>query len=484
MTARCMIIFLSAVLCLASGAAHAAHAPQKKDFTHALPLRPSAPGVLNRVELPEVVFSGLTREDMGDLAVFDESGTPLPFLVAPLERPEPVIAEKKISFTFYEVRMTGIEARDMRFPGQPKADPENKPDVSQRDALPLSYVAEIPDEPLAAHGKDRNTGFTRLDIVWSGEDRANPTYPVRIMTGNDLTAWKPLIPAVMLANLNRAARQEPPKEQNAESGGDKKKDAPAAICSLELPRNVALGKYILIQRTDNASMPKTLSVTGIMRTLEQAAPIPPKPRLAAGRKVNARDTTWEYDIQGMFPAYAASLKLPEGTVIKNVCFYSRAATTEKWTMRGCTETLFNVPGIAARPARHDGAPENSASVRGMRHRFWQVRTPTPVSDDVVPELKLYWSPQVLYFLAPKQGNAILAYGADNAPDQLAGALLETQGDTRTLPQAYLSEMHKGLAHAPSETPFDWQTWVLWAVLIIGAVTLTAMGISALKKKNN
>ena len=202
------------------------------------------------------------------------------------------------------------------------------------------------------------------------------------------------------------------------------------------------------------------------------------------RRVVERGTeAFEYRLDGRFPIEAADVAMP-GNSTNRWVLESRDAQGATWE-------------IAAEPwmsYRVDSAGKSSRSPlqslrKTTRDRYWRLSPRDAIAGEQ-PRLRLGYRPEVLVFLAEGKGPYALLAGsaraqrADAPIPQLVDALRQQRGRDWQPADATLGTMQV-LAGERALTPppkrRDWKSWLLWALLLGGALIVAGFAFSLLKK---
>ena len=125
----------------------------------------------------------------------------------------------------------------------------------------------------------------------------------------------------------------------------------------------------------------------------------------------------------------------------------------------------------------------------MRDRHWRLVPASPVGD-AVPVLRLGYQPEVVVFLAQGEPPYALAAGSararrDEAPIRpLLDALRARRGVGWEPAPATLADTPRELAGERALQPvreYDWKSWLLWALLVGGALVVALLGLSLLRR---
>ena len=229
-----------------------------------------------------------------------------------------------------------------------------------------------------------------------------------------------------------------------------------------------------------------LALTGVRAEL-----VPPPAEQAwqweeiKGTRVVEKDGTevFLYKIDGRFPFQRADVLLP-GNSSNEWILKSRDSESAEWQFAAEPWMVFQLEG--------DGAASRSPpqSLDGLnRDRYWRLYPKQQVAGDV-PVLKLGYRPEVVVFLAQGKAPYALVAGsaraqrADAPLPQLVDALREQRGAAWQPANASLGEgvaLAGDQALVPVPVQRDWKSWLLWALLIGGALIVAGFAFSLLKK---
>lgn len=204
----------------------------------------------------------------------------------------------------------------------------------------------------------------------------------------------------------------------------------------------------------------------------------------AGKRFVEKDGTvsFLYEIKGRFPFERADVALP-GNSSNEWILKSRDSEESEWRFAAAPWMAFQL---------EDGKTSNRSPPQALqrlnRDRYWQL-IPKNGIDEAMPELRLGYRPEVVVFLAQGKAPYSLLAGsaraqrAESPLPQLVDALRAQRGQDWQPASATLGEMQplagaKALTPAPSKR--DWKAWLLWALLVGGALIVAGFAFSLLK----
>lgn len=225
----------------------------------------------------------------------------------------------------------------------------------------------------------------------------------------------------------------------------------------------------------------TVYLVGIEAELRQAAMVPePHWQSLPGRAVDERGVAhYEFELDGRFPIDRADVQLA-GNSTGEWTLYSRDDPALPWIRRAGPWVSYRI-----------GADERSApQVLGerVRDRHWKLAGSVPVPQ--APELRLGWRPEALVFVAQGTPPYRLVAGSARATrgDAPVARSLEAirgargpswQPAAATLGNAQPLAGERALQPAPQ--PRDWRAWLLWGLLLAGALLVAGFAASLLRK---
>jgi hypothetical protein len=184
---------LAVSLLLVSIALPLGAAPTTRDYAFVAPLEPAGQP-LQRVELPLEVVLALTREDLGDLAVFNALGKPLPCSI--LRAPE-TRAPATLELPFHEFsRFVGEDSKTVTTREQ-NLEPGSLTEREITETLAVRSRRNVYLIELAPG--DRRHAFTRLELEWRHQP-ADQLLELRLEAGDELDRLRVIRQRKSLAN--------------------------------------------------------------------------------------------------------------------------------------------------------------------------------------------------------------------------------------------------------------------------------------------
>ena len=229
-----------------------------------------------------------------------------------------------------------------------------------------------------------------------------------------------------------------------------------------------------------------LGVTGVSaeRVGHAVAPALQWEELQGHRAEGPDGVAFDFVLDGRFPVEAADV-VSAGNSTRGWTLESRDDDESHW--------LLAAPAWVAYRIDSGGASSRSAPQplqQETRHRHWRLR-PKAAFEGAPPVLRLGYRPEVVVFLA--EGGppfALLAGSArawrqDTPLPQLVEALRAERGRDWQPATATLSTRQTLAGDAalqPLEAPVDWKRWLLWGLLVAGALLVAGFAFSLLRGK--
>ncbi|HET6803284.1 MAG TPA: DUF3999 domain-containing protein [Casimicrobiaceae bacterium] len=425
-------------------AASAAEAPA--DFAQRQPLATESDKAFFRLEVPDSVYEGAARADLGDLRVFNGDGAVVPFAFLP--RPPAVTAAsppRELAFFPLTVDTTQPDAADLTIKLRRDA-AGTSVDIRSRDGTPVAgsrvvgYLIDVPpeDKPLVA---------LRIPLPDGGPLNTR----ARIDASDDLDRWRTLVGAAPLLALEYAGRR-------------------LVRDRIELPPVQA--RYLRLTWL-SASSPELRSVLGDVG--DRVVDTPRRIRRANGTRDAGVDDAFVFDLGAALPVDRVTLALPEVNTVAPIAWEARTTADAPWHSLGTS--------IAYRLRQDDAEIVNDEHrTGGSPLRYFRVRIDPKAggASGTPPVLVAGWVPQEIVFAARGTGPFELAYGSRrSAPGALPIAtLIPGYAAAKPLPA---NVGIATLASAPSivnadalRAPLDVKRWLLWGSLIVASLVLGYM----------
>ena len=452
------IAHLGALLLGVFAGAAAAEAPAPKDFARGLSVT-TAPGLpVQQFTLPDAVYQGVARADLGDLRVFNGGGIVVPHALC---TGAPTAAET--------VREAPLNVFALQ-PGARAATGDTRVNVQTPSGTSVQIQDGVGTDAPAADAPERfvvdatalQAPLRALQLAWSTADGASQTQ-VRVETSEDLDRWRTVVAGTTLLHVAADGRT---LERNR----------------IELPPQAY--RYLRLARSDGPAV----RIERVTAEVVHAGAAPEPFWFSASRAISADAGDFAFDAGRQAPVEGARVDLPGANMSLRVRLESRRQFDAAWQPRWSGE----VSSVQAA----DGTRVNGATIAfgAVTDALWRIRVLRggETLGAGQPDLALAYHPARLRFAAQGDAPFVLAYGSVRAPpadtpacDALLAQFSPAEragliGAAQVAPApAALFGGSEALAPPPKPTPV--RQIVLWAVLLLGAAALVAMALSLLKR---
>jgi hypothetical protein len=417
------------------------------DFAYGVTVVTSADSPLHSVALPRAVYENLTRDDLGDLRVFNARGEAVPYA---LRRPE----EPKAANEWTTLPLFPVRSSERRSPGELVLRVERN---AAGAILGVQARGTTPDAPVVGYLVDASADdqpIQALDIYWRDPAAGGFTGNLRVEASDDLSHWRSLAADAPLARLRHDGRLL-----------ERRRIEFAPVRT----------RYLWLSWLEPS---RAAPLTAIRAERVTGTPLPAREWLALS-PVSRGEKPGEYrfDLAGRMPVDRARLRLPQSNTVVNVELLARAGRAEPWRPRAS--------GLAWRLRRNNaevGSEDLVLQPGADSGREWLLRLTPPDAGAGEPVLELGWLPHTLVFAARGAGPFRLAYGSVGiaSADYGVERLQESLAREHPVPVALAAisgqpETLGGVERLrESFTPRPWRKWLLWSVLVLGAFVLAWM----------
>jgi hypothetical protein len=437
--------------CLFAMAGMAA-SPSTSDYASGILVQGASTQPLIETLLPDEVYRGVTRADLGDLRVFNAAGFPVPhaFCSAP-ESTTPLVTERSLPVFV-------LRGRDRVVLGSGRVNVETasgtRVDVQESSRAAPEVVQGL-IHIIDARAAD---SLQAIRFDWRSPDQASEVR-VRIEASNDLDRWQTVVSASTLL-LAQQDGQELRRER------------------IELP--VREYGYLRVQRIDEGPPLIINSATAeVLAEGEQLEPL----WFSATRIASDDADVLDFDAEHLAPVTYARVRLTQQNSRASITLQSRPDAQSPWRDRWTGESYV----IVSETVRRESPP---ARIAATADRYWRIKIlkdPQVYQDSA---LELGYLPARLRFLAQGAGPFTVAFGSRRAepaqPARCDGLLADVSAAERErmIEPGRLGELVSlggadALRAPPRKTPV--KVVVLWAVLVVGVAVLVGMALSLLKR---
>lgn len=430
------------------------------DFAYGIPLEVDGDGALYRFDLPDEVYRNATRDDLGDIRIFNGHNEVVPHLLRSgvyyrEERREPVTLR---FFPLYGEQEDGKADTQVHIATDSEGAvvdfwqraPEGEKETIRRYLIDASAV----ERPLE-----------KLLLQWD-ETAGSTLASVRVEYSDDLNNWRHIGGTQTLASLSYEGFRLGQRELE--------------LSSLE-------AKYLRI------SWPlgeKGIELSDVKaEVVRQGEPVSRAwLTLTPGGEETHRGV-YDFSVDGRFPVDRLKVKLPQPNTVVRAKLLSRAT-------QGETPWRERYSGLLYSLQREGHTLKNDTiTLSGVDDPYWRLEVETEGGGigRGSPLLELGWVAHRVYFVARGETPYSLAFGAatvepvrSNLTPLLHRLEQSEQGNGFIKPAApgSLHELGGERRLSPAPPPLPWQKWLLWAVLLVGVLVLVLMARSLYRQMND
>jgi hypothetical protein len=411
--------------------------PKLADFAGALAVT-GTPGGLLGLEIPEAVYRGMERPDMGDIRVFDSAGLLVPFAIR--RTPGGVVTPPPEEVPFFRWE----QEHDDALPGNTDIviNAEGTVlNITSRRGRPSAAPAYI----LDLSGLSRTPSALRITLGQEGEPYNTA---VRLYSSSDLARW---------------TEYQKPQTLAWFGGGGMSRE------TLELPGGG--GPYLLL-KFDKPDLPPR-HITALFEPVE--VPPPAREKSIAGTWRGTDQRIAGYAAGGFYPLTAIDFPLPQADSVQ-VLVKNRFTEEADWSFVARTN-LFRVASGSGETRTSEALAVNTSAP------FWELEAAGDLAFSSLPGCTIRWAVYELIFLGRGTGPWTLAWGNENYGSPAEGYLKlpELTGDSAA-PGIETARPLGEPSYRPRPRPVrsrfgeNWGRFLLWAVLILAAAFLSGLAL--------
>ncbi len=430
------------------------------DFAQQWPLQLSRPDAgAYRVPLEAPVYQAAHWRDLRDVQVIDADGKPMASAVQPAATPIAGPARQVVLDWFALPATSGTPSGDdLSVVVQRDADGRV---VAVRNSLAVASAPRGAPSWLVDLGQQAGQ-VQALRVEWEGEPAAlNLGY--RLEGSDDLRRWQVLDPEVRLVRLHNQGRQ---------------------LSSDRIVLSTSL-RYVRLVPLQHEGAPPLRALHG-----ELAGSAEPGDwqwvELTAAAPDNTAPARFRYRMQGRFPVQRVDVAMPANTAVTWTLSTNEDTAADPAAWRPLAAG-WNAWTLQEGERRQASAPLQLG--REISDRGWQLQAEPAVAGTPVPALRLGYRPGSVVFLAQGRAPYLLVAGSANAGETLAALepmldALRARNGAQWQPAAAslgTGSVRAGeAAYQPAAPTRDWKNWVLWMVLVAGALVVAGFAFSLLR----
>lgn len=427
--------------------------PSKNDYANGLSVEAPYSRPMIEAVLPEEVYRTVTRDDLGDLRVFNAEGMPVPHAFCAASQ----TSEAKISEQSLPVFV--LRGREQVYTSGARVEVQTSggtrvgvKDSTASESEVVNGLIHIID------AREARSPLRSIRFDWSSSDGVSEV-KVRIEASDDLDRWRTIVPASTLL-LARQDGQELRRE------------------SIQLP--VREYEFLRVQRIDSGP---PLAINSVMaEQMEAGEEIEPVWFIANRLQSNEAEALL-FDAAHVAPVSYARFRLPQENSSVGIVIQSRNDAEAPWRTRWNGESYI----VVADTTRRESPP---GRFQPTTDRYWRVQIQNDPQLYQAASLELGYYPARIRFLAQGAGPFTVAFGSRRVeparPARCDGLLADVSAADRErmVETGHVSAFVSmggatALEPLPKKTPV--KVVVLWAVLVVGVALLVGMALSLLQR---
>jgi len=450
------------VCALAAGIARVAFANASSDYAYVFPIEtePYSDASAWRVELTPDVYRYVQDANLRDVEIFNAGGKPVPMARIAIEAAA-TSREERATLPVLDLPAAAATpaASDLRLVIDRDADGRLRRIDAGEDAREAK-----PSRDWIVDASAFDRAIETLTLAWR-EPASGIVARFDVDASDDLEHWRDVATGTVLALEQGGARLE--------------------------RRDIALGsvsaKYLRLRRLDDGVAMTGLGVEA--RSVERGRAAPSRVWIDASPASSPADTTapkaarYDYALVAPLPIETARIELRNDNALAEIELLGRASdtTTAPWQ---------HVARLTAFRLRQGDEPLRNGDIdltAPRRLREFRIESATTIAE--APKLSLAYRADAFVFLAEGSGPFVLGAGSVSArrPDYpvepALASLRASLGKDWQPPLASLGASNASAGdaalHAPPP-PLPWRRWLLWGVLVAGAVLIAALSLSLLR----
>lgn len=411
-----------------------------------------------RVVLDDSVYRQARGAQLRDLDVIDGSGVAVPAAVFTPEQPL-ARAPQRVVLPWFALPASpsGSSTQGWELVSEIETDGRLRRVEARSTA---SDTSKLPQTSLLLDASRVRSPILALELEWAPGAALDAAYNVE--ASDNLDQWRSVSSSGRLIDLQRGGQRLVQRRIVFDSVGEQ-------------------ARYLRLTPQDPKSAAQISAVSAELATTAASAPM--QWRELKGKRVEQRDgsVAFEYELDGRFPIQQADVALP-GNHALEWRLDSRDVAEQGWHPQAGPWMAYQVAG--------QGDGDRSAARQlgdTTRDRLWRLRANGAVPGE--PVLRLGYRPEVVVFLAQGAPPYALVAGsarsarADSPLAHLIEALRQTRGKDWQPSDASLgasAPLAGDAALIAPEPKRDWRSWMLWLVLVAGALIVSGFAFSLLR----
>ncbi len=438
---------LASVLVLSAAAPASAEDPRREDFAYSIAVRPLAEEPLYRVRLPLTVYRSITRDDLGDLRVFNGAGSLVPH---ELWMPDDDTIERRIVpvrvFPLLDATPEELSSIRVRI--------ESGAERASISIAPGSASTGISAYLIDSGPIDHRYPAARLVLHWN-EPADGFVRELSIEESDDLASWRPYTSAVV-ADLRRDGER---------------------LLRNDIPLPSRIPRYMRIAIGDR---PLPMALQRI--DLELSSRVVETAWLEV-RELRPAEDGLHFETPGPVLVKEMDVVPVERNTWTEVKLFSLREAKAPWVLRGSGAVY-----------RFETGTDTRLNVEATRDRFWKLTTDEARGGfgGRAPALRAGYRPDDVVFVARGEPPFEIAFGKRGlGPPPRSSDSLRAIGsvpdveDARIVPSTALTlgEPRAIAGERALREPLipDWKRFVLWTVLVAASLALVLTARAAITR---
>lgn len=432
--------------------------PVPDDFAYGMQLELEEDGSLYELTLPSKIYQTVTRDDLGDLRVFNGKREIVPHALRSL-RAKTNSTNKTVVLPIFPLygkvgqNIKGLALRIKKDESGTIVEVQTN-NATRNDSRVVAYLLDTSkiDRPIQS-----------LELDWNLVTE-NFIVKVSVDISDDLETWSQLVTAATVVDLNY---------ENY------------SLSQRSIPLRQTKAKYYRLSwpKTQEGNVLKSVTAELVGVTIEQ-------PRhWQTMTPVIKDDIRGEYTFtsSGYMPVDRVKVKLPEKNTLVQVTFFSRTHENNDWRLRRVAQIYhLNVEG--------EEIINPDLVFDPITDPYWLMSVDQSGGGlgQGKPQLEIAWVPHKIVFVARGEGPFTVAYGSAHVkPAYKQGNILPKNlsnqeknkleiKSAQTGPQIVLGGESR---LKPTISAFDRKQLTLWSILVVGVIFLAWMAMRLYRQMN-
>jgi len=405
---------------------------------------------LQRLELPIDVILALTRSDLGDLAVFNLNGKPLPHAV--MRTPE-TVTELSLMLPFHEFDRFLQQHSKTITTREQNQQANSLSELQTTETIAIQSVRKDYLIELSVGGKTPD--YDRIELKWVHEP-ASQLLEVRVEVGNELDKLRVIKPRKSLTNhesedLNWRSIQSIPGNQ----------------------------KYMRLTPVNEVTRFELQNVSGYYRQSKEA----PVLTTLFDPEVSEEEAGRFYSFKFPSAVYADAIRIVPGET-------NSVLSGDLYATWGNTETRKRIKNSFRQHNINADDIKPSKPIKLGRRTYKNIWFTSREELSEAPRVELIYPQYELIFLGDDNGPYTLAWGNHESTSRANDLTAILEGNLQQAQQRGILvrlgsiEESGGPSRLSPQPALPWKKWLLWSLLILAAIITGRMAFKLYNEMNN